>query len=163
MVARVMQWAGVALVMGMLAGCKAPAEDGNKPATQRVEINGRVFDLELAADRASRVRGLSDRPSIPENGGMLFVFPDAGVRHFVMRRCLVPIDIVFLSPTGRIVAMHEMQVEPYETPEDKLRRYSSHWPAQFAIEVKAGTIDELGLRKGQTIELPVAELKQLAQ
>lgn len=127
--------------------------------TLELTIAGRDFTLELALDRESRYQGLSDRPSIADDGGMLFAFPDAQVRTFVMRRCLVPIDIVFLSPTGRVLAMHEMQLEPYDTPENDLRRYSSHWPAQFAIEFKAGTIEALGMEEGQKIGLPLERLK----
>lgn len=153
----------VLLVLGVFIGCSSAVDSAAGPATQRVELGGETFELELAADSESRIRGLSDRPSIPEDGGMLFVFPDAKVRHFVMRRCLVPIDIVYLSPTGRIVAMHEMQVEPYDTPEGELRRYGSVWPAQFAIEVAGGTIDRLGLETGESVDLPIADLKRLAR
>lgn len=131
--------------------------------TQAVELEGRTFHLELALDSQARHQGLSDRESIAADGGMLFVFPDVGVRSFVMRRCLVPIDIIFLGPSGRIVAMHEMQVEPYDTPEDELRRYSSRWPAQFAIELAGGTLDQLGLEEGQIVELPLDDLKRRAR
>lgn len=144
-------------------GCSTRSPDpGAATVVQEVTLGDRQFQLELAADDASRIQGLSDRPSLPPNGGMLFVFPDAAVRSFVMRRCLFDIDIVFLGPNGRIVATHEMKTEPMDTPEHRLRRYSSQWPAQFAIEVPAGTIDALGLREGQAVELPLDELKAMA-
>ncbi|MFP3422318.1 DUF192 domain-containing protein, partial [Bacillus sp. SIMBA_161] len=87
---------------------------------------------------------------------MLFVFPDARVRRFVMRKCLVPIDIVFLDAAGRIVAMHEMAVEPYDTPESELKRYSSRYPAQFAIELRGGWLERLELETGEKVALPLA-------
>ena len=94
---------------------------------------------------------------------MLFVFPEAAPRSFVMRRCLVPIDIAFLGPTGRVVATHEMQVEPYDTPEGELRRYSSGWPALAAVEFQAGTLREIGLEPGQKLDLPLDDLKARAR
>jgi uncharacterized membrane protein (UPF0127 family) len=147
-----------------LAGCtRAPATTESGLPLQRVVLAGETFHLEIAADDAARIQGLSDRPYIPADGGMLFVFPDAAPRTFVMRRCLVPIDILYLSPRGRIVSMHAMEVEPYDTPESQLRRYPSSWPAQFAIEVAGGTINRLGLRPGQQVDLPLDQLKAMAR
>lgn len=153
----------VALLPALLAGCTPRGADAAAPTTQRVTLNGRAFELEIAADSDSRFRGLSDRASIPAGGGMLFVFPDTAVRTFVMRRCLVPIDIAFLDGRGRIVAMHAMTVEPYDTPESELRRYSSRWPAAFAIELRGGTLAELDARIGQRVGLPAQDLRQLAR
>jgi uncharacterized membrane protein (UPF0127 family) len=56
--------------------------------------------------------------------------------------------------------MHAMQVESEpNTPEYRLKRYSSHYPAQFAIELKEGTIRRLGLAQGDRIDLPLEVLK----
>jgi len=124
---------------------------------------GKAFALEVALDPQSRYRGLSDRDVIPDHSGMLFVFPQARKLDFVMRRCLVPIDLIYLGPGGRIVKTHEMQVEPYQTPEDNLKRYPSVWPAQFAIEFKSQTIRSLGLNPGMKIDLPLDALKRQAR
>jgi uncharacterized membrane protein (UPF0127 family) len=125
-----------------------------------VTIKSETFTLELALDDASRLQGLSDRAEIADDGGMLFVFPKEAVREFVMRRCLVPIDIAFLNAQGEVVWMHAMQVESEpNTPEYRLKRYSSHYPAQFAIELKEGTIRRLGLAQGDRIDLPLEVLK----
>jgi uncharacterized membrane protein (UPF0127 family) len=58
--------------------------------------------------------------------------------------------------------MHKMSTVPYDTPESQLEPYSSGWPAQFAIELRAGSIDRLQLKIGQKIELPLASLKARA-
>lgn len=132
-------------------------------STQRVELGGRTFNLELALDGKSRHQGLSNRDHLPSDGGMLFVFPQPRLLEFVMRRCLIPLDLVFLGPGGRVVAIHRMQVEPYDTPDDELRRYASVWPAQFAIELPGGTVDTLQLELGTEIELPLQALKHQAR
>jgi hypothetical protein len=147
-------WAGA-------AGCgRVPAEP---PSVQLVELGGRVFHLELALDPQARFRGLSDRAELADDGGMLFVFPQTQVQHFVMRRCRVPIDLIFLDPGGRVIATHAMRVEPYDTPEDRLHRYSSVWPARFAIELKGGTLSRLQLQPGTRVPLPLDALKQAAR
>lgn len=178
------RWAVVAAAVVMLialAGCSEgmsaggsgesasprPAEgdtagDENKQ-TQTVTLGGRRFVLELALTPEERFQGLSDRPVIEPDGGMLFVFPRAGRMEFVMRRCLVPIDIAFIDPSGRITAMHEMRVEPYDTPEARLRRYPSRYPAQYVIEVAGGTLRELDLSIGDRVDLPYERLKSRAR
>jgi uncharacterized membrane protein (UPF0127 family) len=143
----------------VLTGC--PEGDGSMQ--QEVTIGGERFVLELALDDATRYQGLSDRPAIAPAGGMLFVFPQPQELCFVMRRCLTPIDLVFIGPSGRIVALHEMQVEPYDTPEDDLKKYCSGWAAQFAVELQAGTIRRLKLEPGQSVQMPLERLKQRAR
>ncbi len=137
-----------------------PAAQAEDSTTQRLTIKGETFTLELALDDASRLQGLSDRPMIADDGGMLFVFPREEQREFVMRRCLVPIDIAFLNARGEVVWMHAMQVErDPDMPEHRLKRYSSHYPAQFAIELKEGSLRRLGLAQGDRIDLPLDALK----
>lgn len=163
---------GLILCLLLTAGCpdqKPSAEQGTQTVpvaqaeestTQEVTIKSETFTLELALDDASRLQGLSDRAEIADDGGMLFMFPKEAVREFVMRRCLVPIDIAFLNAQGEVVWMHAMQIESDpNTPEYQLKRYSSHYPAQFAIELKEGTIRRLGLAQGDRIDLPVEALK----
>lgn len=145
------------------AGSEDPTRADVDGPTQAVTLGGRRFELELAITREKVFRGLSDRMKIESDGGMLFVFKQPRVLEFVMRRCLVPIDIVFLDASGRITAMHEMKVEPYDTPEERLKRYSSRYAAQFAIELAGGTLRGLGLKVGDRVELPYADLKARAQ
>jgi len=133
------------------------------PATQLVVINHLKFNMELALTPAQRTQGLSDRSSIAENGGMLFVFPKPENVRFVMRRCLVPIDIIFAKEDGTITAMYEMQVEPYDIDEDDLTLYPSHQPILYALEFKAGTLAKLGLKLGDKLDLSFPDLKARAR
>ena len=151
----------VALFLG--TGCETPLPE-EAPETLAVEIAGETFDLELALDRESQTQGLSDRTSISLDGGMLFAFPEARPRQFVMRRCFTPIDLIFLSPSCRVVAMHAMPVEddPHK-PEDQLTRYPSRYPAQYAIELAGGSIERLGVRLGEEIPLPQEALKRWSE
>jgi uncharacterized membrane protein (UPF0127 family) len=151
------------MMLGGLAGCGAQRTDATGQATQPVTIAGRSFELELALTPEARYQGLSGREHIAADGGMLFAFPDSRERAFVMRDCLVPIDIIFLDGQGRVVRTHQMTVEPKDTPEHELTRYPSGWPAQFAIELKGGLLDELDVKKGQRIALPLKRLKQRAR
>ncbi len=153
--------AWVLLWLMALVGCAPGAGVEPVAGTQRVELGGEAFELELAVTAAEQFQGLSDRAVIAEDGGMLFVFAEPRVRVFVMRRCPVPIDVAFLDRGGRVLRTHAMKVEPADTSEDDLRRYSSVYPAQYAIEVAGGTLKRVGLKVGDVVELPGEELKAM--
>jgi uncharacterized protein len=133
----------------------------------KLELGGRLFELELALTDEARIQGLMHRDKIAENGGMLFVYPSGepypAVLNFWMKNCLVPIDVIFLNPKGIITAIHEMQPPEPGMHDDELIRYSSKLPAQFAIELRGGMADELGLTAGGRIELPKEELLNMAR
>ncbi|MHC4995099.1 MAG: DUF192 domain-containing protein [Planctomycetota bacterium] len=149
-----------------LLSCFALALPGcneEPPTHQRVTIAGKTFNLELALTPAQIERGLMFRETLPDDGGMLFVFPGAQVRSFWMKNCLIPIDVVFLDPAGRIVSIREMTPPEPDTPDSEQEHYSSRWPAQFAIELYGGRADKLGLKTNQIIQLPLEELKDLVR
>ena len=150
-------------------GCDQPGvpADGGR---ERVVLGDRTFDLELAMGTASRTRGLGGREAIPEDGGMMFVFPDAQLRRFWMYDCVIELDIAFVDPIGFVTAIHTM---PIETPraadesildyEARLPGYSSAYPAQFAIELQPGSFQELGISVGDRLPIPTERLKMLGQ
>ena len=145
-----------------------------KLETTKIKIDGTEFELEMALTDETRFHGLSGRTEIPEKGGMIFVFQRPISTGFVMRDCPVPIDIIFLNAGGRITAMHAMQPEPPRSDAEKanlppfmgapewawtnplyegrLKKYPSRASAQFAIELKGGTLAKMNLKPGQLIE-----------
>ncbi len=151
-----------------LAGCGATAvHDGG---TYQVELAGKPFTLTVSSSDATRERGFGGATSIPENGGMIFIFPDAQVRKFWMKDCLIDMDIVYLDPLGYITKIYTMKWEPPqgadESDEDYGRRlpgYTSLTPAQYVIELRAGRAKELGLAPAQKIKLDHDALRAAAQ
>jgi uncharacterized membrane protein (UPF0127 family) len=153
-------------VMFSGSGC----EKEQDAMVQTVPIAGRSFHLELALDNDVRFLGLSNRTNIEPDGGMLFVFPRAMQLNFVMRDCVIPIDIIFLDGSGRVVAMHAMVAEdPKGATESataydaRLHKYSSRFDSQFVIELAGGTLGSLNLAEGQLISLDTEGLKRRAR
>jgi uncharacterized protein len=149
------------------SGCSGTVEPGLRLPIEEVQIKGVLFELELALTPEERAEGLMGREKIAKNGGMLFIFPaeppypnDLG---FWMKNCLMPIDLLFLDPTGRVVAVHEMEPPMPGTPDHELPTYRSGVPAQFAIELKGGRAAELGVTNGDVIELRFEELLEMAR
>jgi hypothetical protein len=164
---------GSSTLVASLGRCAAAPRDRAKPGFEVVLVDGRRFELEVADDAASRERGLMFRESIPEDGGMLFVFPDAEFRSFWMANCLVDLDIIFLDRNGRVTAMHRMKAAPprgeneseleYQNRMALTASYDSAYPAQFAIELRAGWLDRLELRVEDAINLDRPRLTRAAR
>ncbi len=137
------------------------------PESLELQIGGQLFELELALDDKQRAAGLMGREEIDPSGGMLFVMPPVepfpAELTFWMKDCLVPIDLIFLSTEGEITATHEMQPPEPGLSDEELLRYSSNSPAQYAIELRGGTVKDLNLQVGDTIELPFDYLLELAR
>ena len=130
---------------------------------QSVTIDGQTFHLELALEAKAWEQGLSDRRTIDPDGGMLFVFTTSNRRYFVMRRCHIPIDLIYLDTNGYLVQTHEMTVEPDPmAPDNQLKQYDSRDPVQFAIELPGGCLKRLKLEIADRIDLPYDRLKQMA-
>lgn len=158
-------FAAALLAAATLGSCGEPP----RPGLEKVVVKGKTFWVEPALDEPTRIKGLGGRASIPEDGGMLFVFTFATVQQFVMRDCTFDIDIAFLDNAGRVVAFHTMLMDPRKPGESdndyemRLKRYSSKFAARMALEVRGGTFATLGLKEGDILELDVEGLKRRAK
>ena len=147
-------------VLGVVAGC------GRTPTSVRVTIRGESFVLDVADNPESRRIGLMGRTEIPPGTGMIFLFARPAMQAFWMGHCLTDMDIIYLDSGGHVTATYTMRVEPpmgvdeseaaYQT---RLASYSSRSPAQFVIEVPAGTVERLGIEREERIALDLAGLK----
>ncbi len=147
------------LLLATLGGCEGEA-GGDK--YEWVTINDQKFKLELAITEDQIQTGLMNRASLGENEGMLFIFGEARPRRFWMKNCLIPIDVIYLDPQGRVVSMLEMKPPAKGTPDDEQIYYPSQYPAQFAIELNGGMARKLKVEMGQKIPLDLRGLKARA-
>jgi uncharacterized membrane protein (UPF0127 family) len=129
-----------------LAGCRRPAS--GRPTTGTVTVNGHVWRVEIVDTPEKRWRGLSGRREVPEGTGMLFVYDEPGVMGFVMRDMVIPLDIAFIDEDLEIVRIHTMAVEPDRNGDVV---YPSDAPAQYALEVRAGSFERAGIHEGDGV------------
>mgnify|MGYP006153443877 CR=1 FL=1 len=127
----------------------------------QVPLADEVFLMEIADAPTSRARGLGGRLTIPRDEGMLFAYPKKDVLGFWMKGCLTDIDIAYVSSDGRIMSMYRMKKPPVRLPDERiatyegrLTRYPSRHLVQFALEFAPGTLDRLGIKLGDRVELP---------
>ncbi len=161
----------VAAMIGMVVaqGTMGPKGPKRSPAglpVETIRVSGESFETEVAADAASRMKGLGGRTTIGKNEAMIFVFPVSGPLGFWMKGCLMDIDIAFLDRAGVVTAVHAMKAEPprgadesEQAYEARLQRYLSEKDALYAYEFAPGTIERLGIKPGQTIQLDHGKLR----
>jgi uncharacterized membrane protein (UPF0127 family) len=116
------------------------------------EKNGRSVHLEVAGTPLSRYQGLSDRSSLCEDCGMLFVFSDSSERSFVMRNMKFPLDIIFIN--NNVVTKIYRDLPPEGN--DPKNIYSSNGPADMVLELNAGEANRLNLQEGEEINIPLS-------
>lgn len=129
-----------------------PAPPASKPAetvlpTTLMLIKGHPFTLEVADDDAEQERGLMFRNALAPDHGMIFVFPDERLRGFWMRNTYIPLDIVYAASNGEVVKIMKLY------PQDETVAPSEK-PAQYAIELNAGTASRIGLQVGDVLTIP---------
>lgn len=115
-------------------------------AAPTIELTAGMYriEAEVVGTPDDRATGLMNRPSMPVNHGMLFVFPEAGVQCFWMKNTLIPLSIAFMDDGGRIVRVAEMKAQ-------SLRNHCSGQAVRFALEMNAGWFKSRGLTVGSRI------------
>jgi hypothetical protein len=147
---------GIAYLLGMRAR-EAP---GQAPATGTAVVPERHLyllepagkpaarvSLEVAADEASRERGLSNRSTLPAGTGMAFLFPRDTTVQFWMKDTLVPLQIAFVAGDGRVVGLFEMP----PCHQDPCPTYGPTRPYRYAVELPSGSFTAAGVRQGDRV------------
>ncbi len=106
--------------------------------------------IEIADSSEERMQGLSGRKEIPNDYGMLFIFPEKGSYGFWMKDMLVAIDILWLSDDGVIIGS-ESAVSPDTYP----KTFHPPQPVRFVLEIRGGLAKEKGWEVGTHLSLPL--------
>lgn len=137
------------LMMARTSLAETPYQDND---TITADLKGHEVVLELKLTDKSRAKGMGGRTEVPEGTGMLFVYPFEHALRFWMKDCLIPLDIAFLNAEGDVLAIGTMPTEP--DPANPKEIYGFAEPGQFAIEMGAGEMEKIGLKRGDRIDLP---------
>jgi uncharacterized membrane protein (UPF0127 family) len=106
------------------------------------------FHIELALSDAQMEQGLMFRRSLAPDAGMLFDFKSSVMVTMWMKNTLIPLDMVFLDPQGRVIDIHERAV-PQST--DVIAPKA---PARYVVELNGGTAARLGIKPGDQAASP---------
>jgi uncharacterized protein len=139
--------AALAVVFACAAGTAAAA-----CSDDRVDLRGdwgaARFTVEVADEPAERAQGLMNRPSMPRSAGMLFLYDAPQRATFWMRNTLIPLDMIFMDPTGTVTRIHENAVPLDETTIDG-------GPGVLAVlEINGGLARAIGIDVGSQLRHP---------
>ncbi len=150
---------GAALVLGALgAAYLFFFSRPNPPLTSdKITIDGATFRVEVAATAAEKARGLSFRPSLAPDQGMLFLFDGhPGIQSFWMKDMNFPIDIIWIRG-GKVLGFVEKAAPQPGTPLWGLKIYNSPPGTDRALEVNAGTVARYHIKEGDVVATSLAE------
>jgi poly-gamma-glutamate capsule biosynthesis protein CapA/YwtB (metallophosphatase superfamily)/uncharacterized membrane protein (UPF0127 family) len=110
-----------------------------------IQIGTAIIRAELATTEAEQLQGLSGRPLLAANTGMLFVFQNSADWGIWMKDMNFPIDVLWVTNGLKVSDIVENML-----PSSYPNIYTSHVPTKYVLEVPAGTVKEYGITVGQS-------------
>jgi uncharacterized membrane protein (UPF0127 family) len=133
----------IAVVLLLWSG-PVPAQD------TEIAVGSTRFQVELARTPQERRRGLMFREQLPEGHGMLFVQPEPAPARFWMKNTYIPLDLLYFDDSGELLEIMA-DVPPCTTP--LCPTYDVSVPVKYILEINAGSAAELGLVRGDRLQL----------
>ncbi len=135
--------AGLTVLPGLAgAACRA----------DQVELRGdgmaARFAVDVAADDATRAKGLMFRDKMAASAGMLFVYPAPRRASFWMKDTLIPLDMIFADAKGVVTRVHSNAVPGNLKPVD------GGPGVQFVLEINGGLANRMGIAAGAQLRHP---------
>jgi len=138
--------------------CSPQAPAQNAPAEESPQLGLRVvpltihsangehrFTVQVAASFDEQEKGLMFRRSLPANDGMVFPYDPPQEVSFWMKNTLIPLDMIFIRPDGRIARIttaRALDLTPVPSGE----------PISAVLEIRGGRAAELGIRAGDAVD-----------
>jgi uncharacterized protein len=105
-----------------------------------------AFRVEVAATGAEQSKGLMFRRAMGADEGMIFPMNQPRGASFWMRNTVIPLDLIFVSPDGRIANIAANAIPYDETP------LLSVGPVKAVLELNGGRAKALGIAAGDRVE-----------
>ncbi|MCU0680263.1 MAG: DUF192 domain-containing protein [Planctomycetes bacterium] len=112
-----------------------------------VFVNHKVVKVELADTPHKAYQGLSNRESLCQDCGMLFLFSEKKERSFVMRNMNFPLDIVWINNHKVINISENLPPEG----EDYKNTYQSGGVVDSVLELNAGWCQKNKVKVGSIV------------
>ena len=102
------------------------------------------LNVQLAQTSSEHQVGLMHRKDMPQQEGMLFVFPRLGTQCFWMKNTLLPLTAAFVADDGTIVNLADMQPHSEES-------HCSTKPVRYVLEMNQGWFAKKGIKAGSKL------------
>ncbi|WP_017668803.1 DUF192 domain-containing protein [Sandarakinorhabdus sp. AAP62] len=145
---------GIALLVPLAAPAAAATCPNSGLRTSSVAFHtakGRfTYKLEVAATAEEQACGMMFRDRMAPGTGMAFPMQPPRATGFWMENTPLPLDIIYVSPAGRVLNVRRGQ--PYSR-----EVLNSAGVTAEVIELLAGEADRIGLKPGDRVQRPPAK------
>ncbi len=113
-----------------------------------IYFNNSCIEAELSVTREEMTMGLINRTSLPENGGMIFVFDERCINKIWMKNMSIPLDVIWLDDKGTIIHIDKnvMPCDEYCQP------FGPELCSKYVIEVNGGYSDRYNVNVGDNVK-----------
>lgn len=143
---------GLIVLLALAAACGDDSTELLDPNTETLHFTRAGHDVTLNAEVADepqeRAQGLMNRESMPDDTGMLFVWPADTETSFWMRNTVIPLSIAFVTAGGVVIDIQDMEPLSEE-------RIAAPQPYRYAVEVNQGWFGDNDVRVDDLLQLPV--------
>ena len=95
-----------------------------------------LSQIEVVSTLEDRNTGLMHRKSLPDDGGMIFVWDRKKIQCMWMKNTLIPLSVAFLNKDKKIINIEKME------PNQTTTIYKSKDLALYAVEVNQGWFEK---------------------
>lgn len=103
------------------------------------------FKVEVAGTEEEQAKGLMFRTEMGADEGMIFPMDPPRGASFWMRNTVIPLDLIFVGPDGRISNIAANAIPYNETP------LTSVGPVKAVLELNGGRAAQLGIVAGDRV------------
>jgi hypothetical protein len=128
-----------------MAFCFVAASASAEMPLIELKAGKQTLTAEVASTDPDRMQGLMHRRMLPENRGMLFVFPNVAYHGMWMKNTFIPLSVAFIDDNGVIINIEDMQ--PHT-----LDGHNAKKPARYALEMNLGWFRKYGISPGTKLE-----------
>jgi uncharacterized membrane protein (UPF0127 family) len=107
-----------------------------------------LYQVEVARTPEQQAQGLMFRESLPANSGMIFLFPEGGLHKFWMKNTMIPLDMIWMDPQGKVLFV-SANTPPCKA--DPCPNYGPEVPASSVLEIAGGMAKKERIAVGASI------------
>lgn len=143
------RWGGAVLGAATVAYFVLVSGSAGSTATLVTQSGSHPIEVEIADTPETRATGLMNRSELGEDSGMLFDFKETRAVSMWMKNTLIPLDMLFLGPDGRIVNIAR-NARPLS-----LDTISSDGPVRYVLELNGGAAARYKADAGDQLSHPL--------
>lgn len=153
----------LSLALPLLSSCTPTTPNElDKLGMVSMSIKSKPFQLWIADSSDEQLKGLmfvtaEQMAPLPDGAdrGMIFIFERDQTNSFWMKNTIIPLDIAYVASNGTVVSTYTMAAL-----DERVNQYPPSSPYRYVIEVNANRLVELGVRKGDKLEIPASALNR---